>query len=127
MGCDDNIDTALAHLKTTMQMAVLHGNTVPGVRKALTVLALVYNLVRMSMCQAATLQRIGVDRLSFVDARRGLGAPSTGGPVAALIINPVRPHRVAPRVKKRRPKRFPFMITPRHALRQPLVRQEFRG
>jgi hypothetical protein len=33
MGCDYNIETSLAHLKTTMQMDVLHGKTVPGVLK----------------------------------------------------------------------------------------------
>jgi hypothetical protein len=44
---------------------------------ALRVLALVYNLVRMIMCQAATLQRLGVERISVVDALRWLGAPST--------------------------------------------------
>jgi IS4 transposase len=43
------IDTSLAHLKTTMPMDVLHGQTVPGVLKELTVLAIVYNLVRMVM------------------------------------------------------------------------------
>jgi IS4 transposase len=41
------VETSLAHLKTTMQMDVLHGKTVPGVLKELTVFALVYNLVRM--------------------------------------------------------------------------------
>jgi hypothetical protein len=39
-------ETALAQLKTTMQMDVLHGQTVPGVLKELTVFAIVYNLVR---------------------------------------------------------------------------------
>ena len=34
------VETSLAHLKTTMQMEVLHGQTVPGVLKALTVFAL---------------------------------------------------------------------------------------
>jgi hypothetical protein len=121
------VETSLAHLKTTMQMDVLHCKTVPGVLKELTVFAIVYNLVRMIMCQAATLQRIGVDRISFVDALRWLGAPSTGVPLGALTINPVRPHRVEPRVKKRRPKSFPFMVKPRQALRQQLVQQEFRG
>jgi hypothetical protein len=28
MGCDYNVETSLAQLKTTMQMAVLHGHTV---------------------------------------------------------------------------------------------------
>ena len=38
------VETALAHLKTTMRMDVLHCKTVPGVLKELTVFALVYNL-----------------------------------------------------------------------------------
>ena len=33
-------------------------------------------------------------------------------------MNPIRPHRVEPRVKQRRPKSFPLMITPRQARRQ---------
>ena len=62
-----------------------------------------------------------VERISFLDALRWLGALNTGVPLGALIVNPIRPHRVEPRVKKRRPKPFPFMITPRQALRQQLV------
>jgi hypothetical protein len=118
------VESSLAHLKTTMQMDVLHCKTVPGVLKELTVFALVYNLVRMIMCRAATLQRIGVERISFVDALRWLGALGTRVPLEALIVNPVRPHRVEPRVKKRRPKSFPFMITPRRELRQQLVQHQ---
>ena len=121
------VETSLAQLKTTMQMDVLHCKTVPGVLKELTIFAIVYNLVRMVMCQSATLQHIDVERISFLDALRWLGAPSTGMPLGALIINPIRPHRVEPRVKKRRPKSFPFMIKPRQALRQQLVQQELRG
>jgi hypothetical protein len=121
------IETSLAQLKTTMQMDVLHCKTVPGVLKELTVFAIVYNLVRMVMCQSAILQHIGVERISFLDALRWLGGPSTGIPVGALIVNPIRPHRVEPRVKKRRPKSFPFMVKSRQALRQQLVQQELRG
>ena len=71
------VETSLAHLKTTMQMDVLHGNTIPGVLKEVTVFAIVDNLVRMVMCQSARLQRIGVERISFLDALRWLGGPST--------------------------------------------------
>jgi hypothetical protein len=46
----------------------------------MTVFAIVYNLVRMIMCRAATRQRIGVERISFVDALRWLGAPGTRVP-----------------------------------------------
>jgi hypothetical protein len=113
MGCDDNIETALTYLKTTMPRDVLHGQTVSGVLKELTVLAIVSNLVRMVMWPSAALQRIGVERISFLDALRWLGAPSTGTSLGALIVNPARPQRVEPRVKKRRPKRFPLMCKPR--------------
>jgi hypothetical protein len=104
MGCDYNVETALAHLKTTMRMEVLHCKTVPGVLKELTVFAMVYNLVRMVMRPSAALQDIGVERISFLDALRWLGALSTRTPLGALLINPARPHRVEPRVKKRRPR-----------------------
>jgi hypothetical protein len=121
------VETSLAQLKTSMQMDVLHGQTVPGVLKELTVFALVYNLGRLVMWHCARLQHIDVERVSFLDALRWLGAPRTRVPLRALRINPTRPHRVEPRVKKRRPKPFPLMITPRQALRQQLVQYEPRG
>src|ERR687892_151224 len=121
------METALAQLKTTMQMDVLHCKTVPGVLKELTVFAIVYNLVRMVMWHSAILQHIAVARMSFLDALRWLGAPSTRTPLEALIVNPERPHRVEPRVKKRRPKPFPLMLTPRQELRQQLLQQEPGG
>jgi len=121
------VETALAHLKTTMQMDVLHCKTVSGVLMELIVFAIVYNLVRMVMWHSALLQHIGVERISFLDALRWLSAPSTGIPLGALIVNPIRPQRVEPRVKKRRPKSFPFMLKPRQELRQQLVQQELTG
>jgi hypothetical protein len=121
------VETARAHLKTRMQMAVLHGQTGPGVLKELTVLAIGYNLVRLVIGQSATLHQIGVERISVLDALRWLGAPSTGLPLEALVVNPARPYRVEPRAKKRRPKPFPLRITPRQALRQQLLQQGLSG
>jgi hypothetical protein len=121
------VETALAQLKTTMRMDVLHCKTVPGVLKELTVFAILDNLVRLVMCQSARLQHLDIERISFVDALRWLGAPSTGIPLAALIVNPIRPYRVEPRVKKRRPKSFPLMITPRQQLRQQWIQHAFRS
>jgi hypothetical protein len=121
------VETALLHLKTAMQMDVLHCQTVPGVLKELTVFAIVYNLVRLVMCQSATLQHLSIERISFIDALRWLRALGTEVPLGALIVNPIRPHRMEPRVKKRWPKPFPLMITPRQALRQQLVQQEFQA
>jgi IS4 transposase len=74
------VETSLAQLKTTMQLDVRHGQTVPGVLKELTVFALGYHLVRLVMCPSAMLQHLAVERLSFLDALRWLGAPSTGIP-----------------------------------------------
>jgi hypothetical protein len=74
------VETALAPLKTTMQRDVLHCKTVPGVLTEWTVFALVYNRVRRVMCPSAMLQRIGVERISLLDALRWLGGPRTGIP-----------------------------------------------
>jgi hypothetical protein len=116
-----------AQLKTTMPMDVLHSTTVPGVLKDLTVFAIVYNLVHMATRPSATLQHTAVERISFLDPLRCLSAPHTGIPPVALIVNPARPLRVEPRVKKRRPRSFPLMIKPRHALRQQCAQYEPRG
>jgi hypothetical protein len=110
-----------------MQMDVLHCKTVSGVLKELTIFALVYNLVRLVMCQSAGIQQIEVERISFQDALRWLSAPRTAIPLGALLVNPTRPHRVEPRVKKRRPKPFPLMITPRRELRQQLIQGALNG
>ncbi len=121
------VETSLAQLKTSMQMDVLHGKTVSGTLKELTGFAIVYNLVRMVMLQAAIRQHPAAERISFLDALRWLSAPGTGMPLEALMSIPVRPYRVEPRVKKRRPKSFPLMITPRQELRQQLLQQERGG
>jgi hypothetical protein len=121
------VETSLAQLQTSMQMDVLHGQTVPGTLQALTVLALVDNLVRLVMRPSALLQHTAAERISVLDALRWLSAPSPGMPLMTLIVNPVRPHRVEPRVKKRRPQSFPLMITPRQARRQQLVPQKITG
>ena len=116
-------ETHLGQLKTTMKMDVLHCKTVLGVLKELTVFAIVYNLVRLVILQSAQHQQVEVARMSFLDALRWLGAPDSGVPLEGLYINSSRPHRVEPRVKKRRPKKFPFMSKPRHVLRKHLLQQ----
>ena len=63
-----------------MRMEVLPGKTGSGVLKELTVFAIVYNLVRMVMWHSARLKRVGVERMSVLDALRWLSAPSTGIP-----------------------------------------------
>ena len=115
------IETDFAHLKTTMKMDVLKCKTVPGVMKELAVFVLVYNLVRMVMLKSAKLQKVNVERISFFDALRWLASSGTAVYLDSLVINPLRPNRIEPRVRKRRPKNFAVMVRPRATMRQELM------
>ena len=115
------IETHFRELKQTMKMDVLHCKTVAGVQKELTVYALVYNLVRLVMLEAARRQRVAVERISFIDAARWLAEATTGVAPLKLRINPHRPGRFEPRVKKRRPKPYDLMNQPRDVLRKRLL------
>jgi hypothetical protein len=115
------IATHFAHVKTTMGREVLQCKTVAGVRKELLVFALLYNLVRLVMAQAAQRQRVDMDRISFIDAARWLAAARDEETLPALVIHLHRPYRYAPRVRKRRPKQYPLMQPPRKELRKLLA------
>lgn len=117
------IETNLAHLKTTMGMDVLHCRSVEGVFKELTMFALIYNLARLVMLAAAREQSKPLAQLSFVDALRWLAEACHRHPALQLHVNPARPNRLEPRVRKRRPKEYPLMKQPRCQLRQQLLRQ----
>jgi len=116
------IETNLRHLKTTMKMEVLRCHTVEGVLKELAMFALVYNLVRLVMLEAAHRQEVAVERISFVDALRWLRAAEPGSPLTALVVLPYRPERLEPRVLKRRPKPYGRMTRPRGEMRKSLLR-----
>jgi hypothetical protein len=102
------IETNLGHLKTTMGLNVLKCKTVNGVRKELMVFALIYNLVRLVMGQAARRQHVPIDRISFIDALRWLGTAQDDELLPTLVVNPYRPGRYVPRVRKRRLSPFPY-------------------
>ena len=72
------IEENLKSLKQTMKMDVLKCMTVDGVLKELTMYALAYNLVRVTMCQAAGRQGVEADRVSFINALRWLRVPRRG-------------------------------------------------
>jgi len=115
------IETNFGHLKTTMNMDVLKCKTVDGVLKELQVFALVYNLVRQVMLEAASRQNVDLNRISFIDALRWLQTASPGDELPALVVNPHRPNRLEPRVRKRRPKPYPLMSKPRRQLKKELA------
>lgn len=117
------IETHLAEIKTTMKMDLLRCQTVRGIQKELTMFLLVYNLVRMTVLEAAKRQGVPPERISFVDALRWLATARPGDELPELVVNPARPSRAEPRVRKRRPKQYPLMKKPRSVLRQKLLAQ----
>jgi Transposase DDE domain len=117
------VETNFAHMKTTMGLDVLKCKTVAGVLTELIVFALIYTLVRLVMDQAARRQRVCIERISFLDALRWLTSAQDDELLPALVVNPHRPYRYEPRGRKRRPKPYPLMTTPRQALRKSLVHQ----
>jgi hypothetical protein len=64
--------------------------------------------------------QVDLERISFVDALRW-SSSLPGTPLPKLVVNPHRPGRVEPRCKKLRAKKHPYMIRPRHVLRQRLL------
>jgi hypothetical protein len=117
------VEVNIRHLKQTMEMDVLRCETRKGVLKELSMFVVAYNLVRRVMREAAQRQRVHPNRISFVDALRWLCEAKKGEKVPRLKVNPHRPNRVEPRVKKRRPKKFKLMNKPRAVLRAALLNE----
>jgi IS4 transposase len=59
------VEVNLRHLKQTLHLDVLRSKTLDGVHKELYMIALVYNLVRFVMFEAARRQEVELDRISF--------------------------------------------------------------
>ena len=114
------VEEHLKALKQTMKMDVLKCMTVDGVLKELTMYAMAYNLVRVTMGAAAGRQDVAPDRVSFCDALRWLRGAEAGEEMPELVVNPLRPGRSEPRCKKRRPKQFDLMRVPRAEMRKRL-------
>ena len=81
-----------------MGLDVLKCKTVDGVLKELIVFALIYNLVRLVMGQAARRQHVDIDRISFIDAaamagrrtrRRDPDHPRWSIPIVPIVTNRV--------------------------------------
>ena len=90
----------------------------------MSVFVAVYNLVCSVQREAARRQGVEPERISFVDALRWLKDARAGDELPRLKVNPRRPDRAEPRVRKRRPKAFPLMRRPRAVLRQALFKKQ---
>ena len=115
------VEKNFKHMKITMNMDVLKCKTVDGVLKEAAMYAIAYNLVRSVMMESARLQGVEPDRISLIDAIRWMTDPDSQGNAPILVINPDRPGRYQPRVRKRRPKEYPLMQRPREEYRKELL------
>ena len=124
-----NVELDLRNMKTTMGMDVLRCQTPQMNEKALWVHLLAYNVVRLLMAQAACQVRADPRTLSFKHTvqlwtewlARGLTATLNRNYLFALIAQTSvgnRPDRIEPRMKKRRPKSYPWLKEPRDVARE---------
>ena len=125
-----NVELDLRNLKTTTGMDVLSCQTPQMNEKQLWVHLLAYNVIRLLMAQAACNAGVDPRELSFKHTvqlwtewvSRGLSATKDGGRLFTLIAQCKvghRPGRIEPRMRKRRPKPYPWLKVPRaHARRK---------
>lgn len=124
-------------IKATLAMDVLRCLSPEMVKKEIAVYLLAYNLVRWSMATASRLADVLPRALGFTGAKRVLLAFAeelrhvgkrrlsalfaiTLGAIANMKL-PVRPGRIEPRAKKRRPKPLPLLTVPRRTARENII------
>ena len=125
-----NVELDLRNLKTTTGMDVLSCQTPEMNEKQLWVHLLAYNVIRLLMAQAASIAGVDPRELSFKHTvqlwtewvSRGLSAAKDDGRLFVLIAQcrvGNRSGRIEPRMRKRRPKPYPWLKVPRaHARRK---------
>jgi len=125
-----NAELDLRNLKTTLRMEVLRCLTPPMVQKELWIHLLAYNVIRILMAQAAHSSGMHPREISFKHTvqiwtewacRSVMVMPDTNlFRLIAQVKIGNRPGRIEPRVRKRRPKSYPWLKIPRHQARRQL-------
>ena len=119
-----HIELDIRNIKTTLGMEVLRCLTPAMVEKELWVCLLAYNLIRLLMAQAAHTAAVHPRELSFKHTVQMWSSWPRGAEPSELLRliaqRPVgnRPGRMEPRVRKRRPKSFPWLKVPRAVARR---------
>ena len=124
-----NVELDLRNLKTTMGMEVLACQTPEMNEKQLWVHLLAYNVIRLLMAQAAAMAGVDPRGLSFKHTvqlwtewvTRALSATQDDQRLFALIAQCKVGHRsgrIEPRMRKRRPKPYPWLKVPRAQARR---------
>jgi hypothetical protein len=128
-----NVELDLRNLKTTTGMDVLSCQTPQMNNKQLWVHLLAYNVIRLLMAQAASNAGVDPRELSFKHTvqlctewtSRGLSTTKNCGRLFTLIAQCKvgnRPRRIEPRMRKRRPKPYPWLKIPRDQARREIER-----
>ena len=124
----------LRDIKTTMGMDILRCKTPGMVHKELAIYLIAYNLVRLTMLEAAQKHNAPVERLSF---KGTLSTIRSWASIFAAVAEPRRralwtglldclaadrlphrPNRVEPRARKRRPKNYQLLNKPRRLFKE---------
>jgi Transposase DDE domain len=124
-----SVELDLRNLKTTMGMDVLSCQTPQMNEKQLWVHLLAYNVIRLLIAQAACNAGIDPRTLSFKHTlqlwtewvARGMSAAEHDARLFTLIAQSKVGHRagrIEPRMRKRRPKPYPWLKTPRAKARR---------
>ena len=128
-----NVELDLRNLKTTTGMDVLSCQTPQMNDKQLWVHLLAYNVIRLLMAQAACDANVDPRSLSFKHTvqlwtewtARGLSSTNDRQRLFASIAQCKvghRPGRIEPRMRKRRPKPYPWLKVPRAQARRHVIR-----
>ncbi len=128
------VELFLRDIKITLGMDILRCKTPAMVEKELTMHLIAYNLIRLTMVQAAVKGKRNVERISFKATLQAVRqwAPHISQATAekreqlyqsmldAIIRVPIpnRPNRTEPRVKKRRAKNYQLMTKPRNEMKE---------
>lgn len=129
-----SVELHFREIKTLLGMDILRCLSPKMILKELTMQRIAYNLVRSLMQQAAISHHVPLGRLSFkgsldslhhfadvIAACSGKARKQThlrNQLLLTIAFDPVplRPDRVEPRAKKRRPKNYHLLTRPRHAM-----------
>ena len=137
-----NNETDFSSLKVTLQMDVLRCKTPELVRKEVWTHALAYNLIRTVMAQSCCRAGLFPREISFKATVQILEAfqPYIAGPncrsrvdrlmlyeqiMDAIVVHQVgnRPGRIEPRLRKRRFKKYDYMMKPRNETKLELLQR----
>lgn len=140
-----SIELFYRDVKTTMHMEVLRTKSPQMIEKELLMHAIAYNAIRALMLRSAVEHQQELGRISFKGAvdllRQWLphAAACHDQPrklarwqdelleAMASVRNPLRPERQEPRAKKRRPKTYQLLTSPRHKFKEIPHRERYRA